>query len=223
MDEFCKDESVVAWIKHIESEAHFFKLNNTDASLIDAWETWFPSVKAYYEANQARVQEDHASRYGDGEKLKGAFPGFAQASCTCNLGPTTVTPMHRDAENLSFGICMVSAFGDFEWQNGGEIFLLEPRVVIQLRPGDLLMFPSASITHGNFALPEGADQYRYSFTCYTAAALFQWVGNGMALVKTAIKQGKRPAKADWEGGWGLYPLWSELEEGFSRQGKRQRK
>ena len=129
--------------------------------------------------------------------------------------------MHRDSENLSFGICIVSAFGDFDWQNGGEVFLLEPRVVVQLRPGDLLMFPSASITHGNFSLT-GGDQYRYSFTCYTAASLFQWVENGMALVKTAVKLGKRPAKADWEEGWGLYPLWSELEERLSRADKRPR-
>lgn len=128
--------------------------------------------------------------------------------------------MHRDAENLSYGICMVSAFGDFDWQNGGEIFLLEPRVVVQLRPGDLLMFPSASITHGNFALQERADEYRYSFTCYTAASLFQWVKNGMGLVKTAVKLGKRPATADWEEGWGLYPIWSELEEKLGREKRR---
>lgn len=159
---------------------------------------------AHYRKNQELISEVGLG----GRGFQGPFPQLPQASCSCNLGPHTVTPMHRDTENLSYGVCMVSAFGEFDPEEGGELFLYEPKVVCSMGEGDLLIFPSASITHGNLPLSSKEKQTRYSFTCYSAAGLFQWVANGQKLVRE-VKPAK-PAVADWEGGWGLFSTISDL-------------
>lgn len=76
--------------------------------LSDAWKTWFPEMKLHYEENEKALEALLKEKGLEG--LKSAFEGFVQAAYTCNLGPQTVTPMHRDAQNLSYGLCMVSAF-----------------------------------------------------------------------------------------------------------------
>ena len=139
--------------------------------------------------------------------FKVPFPLLPQASCSCNLGPQTVMPMHRDSENLLFGVCIVSVFGDFDFEEGGELLLYEPKVVLQMGPGDLLIFPSAAITHGNLPLSQKENQVRYSFMCYSPAGLFQWVANHGKMVKETAK----PAVADWAKGWDKYSKLSDLQ------------
>lgn len=55
-----------------------------------------------------------------------------------------VTAAHRDSKDDS--VCLVLAIGDFE---GGELVLYEPGLVIPLRNGDFVVFPSSEITHFN--------------------------------------------------------------------------
>ena len=52
--------------------------------------------------------------------------------------------MHRDQSDKR--ICVVIPFGDWE---GGDICLYELGLVVKLRPGDVLVFPSCHITHFN--------------------------------------------------------------------------
>lgn len=51
---------------------------------------------------------------------------------------------HRDASDKL--ICTVIPFGNWE---GGEVCLYELGLVIQLKAGDILIFPSSNITHFN--------------------------------------------------------------------------
>jgi hypothetical protein len=51
---------------------------------------------------------------------------------------------HRDRKDKR--ICLVLPIGDF---TGGELCLYEPGLVIALRPGDLVIFPSYRYTHFN--------------------------------------------------------------------------
>jgi hypothetical protein len=65
------------------------------------------------------------------------FPGFV-------LNLQVSTEAHRDVGDTA--ICVVVPFGS--WKDGG-IVLHEPRVLIDLSPGDILIFPSYKITHFN--------------------------------------------------------------------------
>lgn len=55
-----------------------------------------------------------------------------------------VTNGHRDAQDLK--ACLVLVVGDHE---GGEVCLAEPGLVLPLRSGDFVVFPSCAITHFN--------------------------------------------------------------------------
>ncbi|TFK58751.1 hypothetical protein BDN72DRAFT_746285, partial [Pluteus cervinus] len=54
------------------------------------------------------------------------------------------TSAHRDHNDE--GLCAVIPFGEF---TGGELCLFEPGLVFDIKPGDILIFPSAEITHFN--------------------------------------------------------------------------
>ena len=55
-----------------------------------------------------------------------------------------VTRAHRDSKDDT--MCLVLALGDFE---GGDLCLYEPGLVIPLRHGKFVVFPSGDITHSN--------------------------------------------------------------------------
>ena len=55
-----------------------------------------------------------------------------------------VTRAHRDSKDDT--MCLVLALSDFE---GGDLCLYEPGLVVPLRPGHFIIFPSARITHFN--------------------------------------------------------------------------
>lgn len=63
-------------------------------------------------------------------------------SVVVNLNVATLG--HRDSKDK--GLCVVIVIGDFE---NGELCLYEPGLVVPLRSGDFLVFPSARITHYN--------------------------------------------------------------------------
>ena len=55
-----------------------------------------------------------------------------------------VTRAHRDSKDDT--MCLVLALGNFE---GGDLCLYEPGLVVPLRQGHFIIFPSARITHFN--------------------------------------------------------------------------
>lgn len=65
------------------------------------------------------------------------FSGFV-------LNINVVTRCHRDPKDLR--ICLVLVIGHHV---GGELFLVELGLVLRLRNGDMTLFPSGRITHGN--------------------------------------------------------------------------
>jgi hypothetical protein len=99
------------------------------------------------------------------------------AAAAFNLGPATVCDPHRDGANLSFGICSITALGHFDSERGGHLVLEELDLVIEFPPGSTILIPSAILTHWNTKISEG--EKRYSFTQYSAGALFSYVENGM--------------------------------------------
>ena len=82
--------------------------------------TWFRRVKNKYQETEEAIKSDFRNRYPNSSGLEGAFSMLPLGGCTANLGPNTVTPLHRDMMNNVTGICVVSVFGDFDWENGGD-------------------------------------------------------------------------------------------------------
>ena len=54
-----------------------------------------------------------------------------------------LTNVHRDPDYVA---CLVVVIGEFE---GGELVLYEPGIVLQLKNGDVVLFPSSKISHLN--------------------------------------------------------------------------
>ncbi|KAK0455310.1 uncharacterized protein EV420DRAFT_1644949 [Desarmillaria tabescens] len=98
------------------------------------------------------------------------------AAAIFNLGPQMVTIGHYDSKNLGWGMCVVYADGNFNHQMGGHLILWDLKIVLEFPPGTCIILPSALIKHSN--VPIQPSESRISFTQYTAAGLFRWVGNG---------------------------------------------
>jgi hypothetical protein len=107
--------------------------------------------------------------------LKKPFNSVFTAA-TYNLGPETVSVPHWDFANLPFGLCAITAIGNFNPTKGGHIVLKECKLVIEFPPGSTILIPSAIIEHSNVPIAKG--EKRYSFTQYSAGGLFRWVDNG---------------------------------------------
>jgi hypothetical protein len=98
------------------------------------------------------------------------------SALTGNFGPQVVTRPHRDFQNPVYGVCVITALGQFNADRGGHLVLPQFRVVIRFPPGSSIIIPSASIIHYNLPIDPGEE--RFSFVQYTAAGLFRWLGNG---------------------------------------------
>jgi hypothetical protein len=95
------------------------------------------------------------------------------ASYTLNVGRQCICNVHVDGNNLVSGLCLVIPFGDFNHQNGGHLILHELRMVLELPPGSIVLFPSAIISHENVGI--APHEERRAFTAFTPGSMFQWV------------------------------------------------
>ncbi|KAJ7664790.1 hypothetical protein B0H14DRAFT_3102604 [Mycena olivaceomarginata] len=101
------------------------------------------------------------------------FKNSIFSACTFNLGPRTCALGHCDFANLAFGLCAITALGDFDYKAGGHLILWGCKLVIEFPPGCTILIPSAAIYHSN--IPIGRKEHHYSFTQYTMGGLFRWV------------------------------------------------
>lgn len=69
-------------------------------------------------------------------------PAYPFTGYVVNLN--VVTDAHRDFKDKT--ICIVLALGQFQ---GGQLVLYEPGLVVDLRSGDWVAFPSGDTTHFN--------------------------------------------------------------------------
>lgn len=60
------------------------------------------------------------------------------------LNINAITKAHRDEKDCQ--LCLVIPIGDFV---GGELCLLEMGLVLDVKPGDIVIFPSSEVTHFN--------------------------------------------------------------------------
>jgi hypothetical protein len=138
------------------------------------------------------------------------FVGTVFAACTFNFGPYALTVPHLDFGNLAWGWCVITALGRFNPDLGGHLILWDLKLVIRFPPGSTILIPSAIIRHSN--VPISNNEFRASFTQYTAGGLFRWIRNGFKtdeefeITATKVEKTARAeeAKTRWEQGVGMY-------------------
>jgi hypothetical protein len=84
--------------------------------------------------------------------------------CAVNVGTPdhpVETEVHRDVGESPFGVCCLTAFGDY---NGGGVILREAELVVELQPGDQLLFPDSLIHHSNEKVTKGVQHSAVAFT-----------------------------------------------------------
>jgi len=86
----------------------------------------------------------------------------AWAECVVNNGGNNPnqTEAHRDVKESQYGYSCVLSFGDY---TGGALVLFELGIIVEMEPGDLLLFPDSLITHCN----EPAEGNRMSIVTFT--------------------------------------------------------
>lgn len=142
------------------------------------FERQFPELHEYYVEKLSALQSNDPS-------LEKPFSNSVFSSTTYNLGPWTECLPHVDFANLAFGLCGITALGSFEHKEGGHLILWELGLVIEFPPGSTILIPSAIINHSNVAIAE--KERRYSFTGYSAGALFRWVDHDFKKVESYRK------------------------------------
>ncbi|KAJ7445243.1 hypothetical protein B0H11DRAFT_2087938 [Mycena galericulata] len=153
--------------------------------------SYSPDLHDHYRTTMAELH-----RWKDGlPRNFSALTSSVFAAATFNFGPRTVTLPHLDFANLAWGWCSITALGYFDPNKGGHLILWDLRLVIRFPPGSSILIPSAILRHSNVAIQQG--EKRFSFTQYTAAGIFRFVGNGFRTEKslnarmTAAEQAKR--------------------------------
>lgn len=141
--------------------------------------------------------------------LKPPYPRSSFAATTINLGPQSISRPHMDCANVAWGTCTDSPFGDYDWSKGGQLVLHGPQLILELRPGDVALFPSACVEHEN--LPIAMGETRYSIISYTAGALFLHRDQGFQSFKDWKTKDPRAAAVHrvngdrrWQEGMALY-------------------
>ncbi|KAJ7513010.1 hypothetical protein B0H11DRAFT_1948400 [Mycena galericulata] len=152
--------------------------------------SYSPDLHDHYRTTMAELHRWKDSLPRNFSALTSVF-----AAATFNFGPRTVTLPHLDFANLAWGWCSITALGYFDPNKGGHLILWDLRLVIRFPPGSSILIPSAILRHSNVAIQQG--EKRFSFTQYTAAGIFRFVGNGFRTEKslnarmTAAEQAKR--------------------------------
>ncbi|EJD37866.1 hypothetical protein AURDEDRAFT_72734, partial [Auricularia subglabra TFB-10046 SS5] len=111
------------------------------------------------------------------------------AAHTLNLGPFVCCLLHRDAQNWPQGICPAMALGEFDHTRSGHFIMEEAKVALELKSGDIILFLSSLITHGNGPLRPG--ERRMSWTCWMAGGLVRWLAAGCALLSSLTTRSKQ--------------------------------
>jgi hypothetical protein len=196
-------------LNSILNHAFFIQLSSFVNS---AFRTWAPVLFAHYVEYMTRLQQWN-------HHLFRPFVNSVFAAVTINFGPRTVCLGHRDAANLPYGLCAITALGRFDWKKGGHLILWDLKLVIEFPPGTTVLIPSAVLRHGNTMI--GEDETRFSVAQYTSGGLFRWVDHGFTLDEAYFKSLKTTQQRKdeevlrstrWRKGLGMYSTLAQLKK-----------
>ena len=132
--------------------------------------------------------------YARDDRLVRNFQESVFPASTFNLGPNTITLNHIDFANVAYGLCCISALGDYNPDNGGHMILFDLGIIICFPPGSTMLIPSSVLRHGN--TPITSHETRMSFTQYCAGGLFCWVRYGFQTQKDLLKEENGAARKE---------------------------
>lgn len=98
-------------------------------------------------------------------RMAGAWMG-----CAINAGSMenpVQTKEHRDVKGALFGMSCLCALGDYV---GGDLIIWELQVIVELRPGDLFIFPDHLFNHSNTEV----HGVRHSLVAFTRQEMIDW-------------------------------------------------
>ncbi|KAH9919276.1 uncharacterized protein B0H18DRAFT_882126 [Fomitopsis serialis] len=105
----------------------------------------------------------------DAEVLPGNASPIVYPFLSLVINLNVVTLAHRDSQDKA--LCVVLPIGDFQ---GGDLCLYEPGLVLPLRSGDFVAFPSSCITHFNLHF----NGHRASLVLHTDKEIDKWTKEG---------------------------------------------
>lgn len=172
----------------------------------DLFKMYAPKVHEHYRQELQKLLDHDPTVYKN-------FSDTVWACMTINFGPHTCTVPHCDTANLAWGWCCITALGFFDFTKGGHFILWDLGLVIEFPPGATILIPSALLRHSN--VPIADSERRYSFTQYTAGALFRYIYNGFesdrSWLRTATAEAQEKVAEDasrrWEEGLGMFSAW----------------
>lgn len=109
------------------------------------------------------------------------MPGTSFAASTVNVGPRVICRAHRDIANVGPAVCLDYVDGPFDRNAGGHLVFHEAFRIVKLRPGGIILFPSAVITHET--IPIALHEARFSITAYLAGMLQCYLDAGGRTLK----------------------------------------
>ncbi|TBU45980.1 hypothetical protein BD309DRAFT_989182 [Dichomitus squalens] len=145
--------------------------------------------------------------------LQRNFTGNAFACATWNLGPQAISYVHTDHLNLPWGMCAITALGDFDPTRGGHLILWDLHLIIEFPPGTTILIPSAILRHSNAPLVS-PNEHRYALIQYSAGGLFRWAECGHQTQKQFRSAGgvyAQTGRQRWKRGVGMLGIWDELK------------
>ncbi|KAJ7851561.1 hypothetical protein B0H13DRAFT_1643939, partial [Mycena leptocephala] len=176
--------------------------------------TYAPDLHGFYRSTMRKLHKWKPGLPRNFDALTSVF-----AAATFNFGPQTVMFPHLDLANLAWGWCSITALGNFDPNKGGHLILWDLRLVIRFPLGSSIMIPSAILRNSNVSLQQG--ETCFSFTQFTSAGLFCFVGNDFRTDKSieegrlsATEKAKRAEErhSRWAEGLKMYSKWDVAVE-----------
>ncbi|KAJ7350075.1 hypothetical protein DFH08DRAFT_696490, partial [Mycena albidolilacea] len=178
------------------------------------FQTYAPGLHGYYSATLNDLHDWN-------RRLKRNFlPSVSVfAAATFNFGLRTVCYPHLDFANLAWGWCAITALGDYDPDKGGHLILWDLKLIVRFPPGSTILIPSALLRHSNTSIQR--HEKRFSFTQYTPAGIFRFVGNKFRSDKkvnesvlTSTEQLERveARRNRWDEGLKMYRRWEFVHE-----------
>jgi len=94
---------------------------------------------------------------------------WAGAAINQQMTPDSILQHHQDWKDVRSAPNAVIPYGDYD---GGDLVLWQAKCILELKPGDALLFMGSLICHGNTKITRGV---RNSVNLFTHKSIMDWI------------------------------------------------